>query len=345
MATSARAYTRWDTILLGACVAVAGMVRALPESAREVAASGMRRTVVAPLVGLQRDAELSRRAWLARDATVLAHDSLALRAMVVPALQRENEQLRRLIGLGQRMQWGFVPAEILHGQALADDYTVTLSAGQRAGVKPFSPVVAPDGLIGMVKTVDPTMSTAILWSHPDFRVSAMTADSGVFGIVAAHLGNVPARNLLELRGVPVRSTLKPGTVIWSSGLGGVHPRGIPIGTVIGEEKKLAEGWARTYLVRPAAHPAELDAVMILQSQVRAGGMSSVWASVLDADSAVRRIVAAGDSLKGLAAADSARAAAARRATAPIDSSSRVGVRRDSLQRTPARRDSALRQLQ
>jgi cell shape-determining protein MreC len=58
-------------------------------------------------------------------------------------------------------------------------------------------------------------------------------------------------------------------VIVTSGLGGVFPRGIPIGVVIGpagEEK----GWGRTYLVRPVIHPAELSHVMILTSSRPAG---------------------------------------------------------------------------
>jgi len=44
----------------------------------------------------------------------------------------------------------------------------------------------------MVETVDPTMSLAITWSHPDFRVSAMAADGSAFGIVKAHLGTGPS---------------------------------------------------------------------------------------------------------------------------------------------------------
>ena len=50
----------------------------------------------------------------------------------------------------------------------------------------------------------------------------------------------------------------------ASGLGGVFPRGIPLGTVMGvlrEEK----GWERTYLLRPAAHPMTISHVMILSS--------------------------------------------------------------------------------
>jgi rod shape-determining protein MreC len=53
-----------------------------------------------------------------------------------------------------------------------------------------------------------------------------------------------------------------GTVIVTSGLGGVFPRGIPLGSVIGMGRQ-AEGWERTYLLRPAAAPASVSHVMIL----------------------------------------------------------------------------------
>jgi rod shape-determining protein MreC len=71
--------------------------------------------------------------------------------------------------------------------------------------------------------------------------------------------------LLELTGVPYQQEVLPGTVIYTSGLGGasgVYPRGIPIGTVldIGDEQ---EGWSRTYVVRPAVHPAAVSHVIIL----------------------------------------------------------------------------------
>src|SRR6266850_1337510 len=75
--------------------------------------------------------------------------------------------------------------------------------------------------------------------------------------------------LLELQGVLYRQQVPAGTVIVTSGLGGVFPRGIPIGVVVGpagEEK----GWGRTYLVRPVIHPAELSHVMILTSARPAG---------------------------------------------------------------------------
>jgi rod shape-determining protein MreC len=62
----------------------------------------------------------------------------------------------------------------------------------------------------------------------------------------------------------------------SSGVGGVYPRGIPIGTVIGE-LKTTEGWARTYLVQPAVHPFDVTSVLVLQPKRVVAGVQSVWA--------------------------------------------------------------------
>lgn len=279
---------------------------------RDPLAGTLRRTVLAPLVALQRDAELSRRAWLTREARVAAVDSVALRAMQVEAVRAENDRLRRVLGLGARLRWGFIPAEVLQGRGVGEEYTVTLSAGSRAGVQPFSPVVAPEGLVGMVKTVDPTMSIAIVWAHPDFRVSAMAADGSAFGIVAAHLGSEPERYLLEMRGVPIRNQLKPGTLIVSSGLGSTFPRGIPVGTVLGE-LKTSELWARTYLLRPAVLPAEMSNVMILLPQRSASGVDGVWQTGRGLDSATRAIAIAGDSINRATGA-AARADTGRRTT-------------------------------
>ena len=128
----------------------------------------------------------------------------------------------------------------------------------------------------------------------------MAVDGGAFGIVGAHLGGEPERYLLEMRGVPMRSKLKPGTLIVSSGLGGTFPRGIPVGTVIAE-MKTSELWARTYLLRPAVAPADVSDVMVLLPARTTAGVQTVWKTGLHADSAVKSIVAAGDSLARLAA--------------------------------------------
>jgi rod shape-determining protein MreC len=261
--------------------------------------------------------------------------------MTAPELERENARLRRMLGLGRRLRWGFVPAEALFSRSPGEEYTVVLSAGSRAGVRQFSPVVAAEGLVGMVRIVDPTKSIAIVWPHTDFRVSAQSADGSAFGIVGPHLGDEPDRYLLEMRGVPLRTSLTAGTLIVSSGLGGVYPRGIPIG-VVQRELRTSEVWANTYLLRPAVLPADVSSVMILHPQRAGSGVDGVWELAspdsLAADSARRA-----DSL-AKARADTVRARAARPAPARVDTPvtrRATPVRRDTVRRqAPVRRDTA-----
>jgi rod shape-determining protein MreC len=278
----------------------------------------MRRTFLAPLVMLQERAEASRRSLLLDAERTAIRDSVALRAMAVSSLESENDRLRQLIGLGARVRWGFVPAEAIHGRGVRDVTTMTLTAGSNAGVRRLSPVISPEGVVGTVSNVDPTMSEAMIWTHPDFRVSAMSEDGSAFGIVQAHAPSATTGYLMEMRGIPFRSQLKPGQLIVSSGLGGVWPRGIPIGTVL-SEISTAEGWARTYLLKPVVSPADVGAVMILKSDRVTKGFENVWSSVAAAEAAAQRIVVAGDS-----AARSAALAEAAARRAALDT-----MRRDS----------------
>lgn len=318
MARAARYSSRLDIALAVLCFLFAFVMLVLPAPMREPVAESLRRTVVAPLLGLQRGSERWRTAWAESRNAQVRTDSLALRGFNVAAVEQENGQLRSILGLGARLRWGFVPAEALHSTAREDIVTtVTLTAGSSAGVARYSPVVAPDGIVGVVQTVDPALSIAILFSHPDFRTSAMSADGMAFGIVYPHLGSGSQRYLLELRGVPFRAQLKQGTEILTSGLGGTFPRGIPIGTVL-QEMHTTEVWTRTYLVQPSVNLSNVNAVMVLTPKRVTDGVGSVWTNVAQVDSAARRITAAGDSLAKQAALAEA---AARRAT--LDSVARA----------------------
>ncbi len=368
MARLGRSKTRLDSTVLIVCTVLSLITIVLPTQVREPIASVLRRSVLAPMLRLQQRSEESRRALATHDAVVSQRDSIALRAMGIQSLQAENTRLRDLLGLGSRLKWGFVPAEALHGRGVRDEFGVTLSAGSMAGVQKLSPVVGPEGLVGMVDNVDPSLSHAMVWTHPDFRVSAMSEDASAFGIVQAHLSSGPGRYLMEMRGVPFRTSIKPGTMVVSSGLGGVYPRGIPIGRVL-SETKTPETWARTYLIRPAVFPADVYAVMILKPDRASAGVDNVWAVGTVPDSSVRKIVVAGDSLARTAALAEASArqavqdsvtrdslrkagvpeqvilppdsvARARRPVVRRDTSAADSSRRDSLRRAKLRRDSA-----
>src|SRR3954465_11282166 len=121
MARAARLSGRLDTVAFASCIVLALLARALPVQRREPIASSLRRSLVAPLVGLQRSSEQWRSAWLESERRTMQKDSVALQLAQAKALQVENVRLRRLMGLGSRLAWGFIPAEALHTSGGTED--------------------------------------------------------------------------------------------------------------------------------------------------------------------------------------------------------------------------------
>ena len=278
MALGADRYaSRGDTLVFLGCVLLSVAAMGLPQGIRDPLARGLRQTVLAPFLTLQQQIELLSASLTRYDAVVAQRDSAALAATFMSELRGENTRLRSLVGLGQRLSSGYIPAEVLHAPEPTGALTFIVAAGRKQGVKPLSAVVSPEGLVGIVSTVDAQTSVVVTWAHPEFRASAMAADGSVYGIVAAHGTDGPRVWLLELQGVAYRQLVSTGTPILTSGLGGVLPRGIPIGTVVGVAGE-AEGWERTYLIRPAVHPAAVTHVMILTGPPIRGDLRSVFES-------------------------------------------------------------------
>jgi rod shape-determining protein MreC len=257
-----RTFARRDTALFILCVALSIGALFAPQSWQYGIASSARSTALAPLIALQRRAEASRTSRARFDALTAQRDSAAVAAQSLPVLLDENNQLRALLGLARRLPTRVLPAEVLHEPLPTDGRTLLLGAGRHAGVAPFQAVVAPEGLLGMILTAGPTTSIVMTWSHPDFRASAVTLDGGVAGVIGVTPDASIREPMLELRGVPYRDSIAPGTEVITSGLGGVYPRGLPIGTVLGVARQ-SEGWERVYLVRPFAAPARVSHVLVL----------------------------------------------------------------------------------
>jgi hypothetical protein len=116
-----------------------------------------------------------------------------------------------------------------------------------------------------------------------------------------------------------------GTQVLSSGLGGVYPKGIPVGTVTGIDREQA-GWERVYRLLPAANPGSAAHVLVLVAS------SSDLARAFPSDSALRAQRA--DSLERLRVADSV-ALAAREAKARR-TDSLAAIRRDPAAVRPTR---------
>ena len=152
----------------------------------------------------------------------------------------------------------------MHQAHATDGRTLLIDVGRDDLVSEFDPVVAPEGLIGMVLTAGEHSSVVMTWAHPEFRVAAYTVGGNGSGVVAPSLSGLGGEGALEFRGVPYRDSVPAGTLVLSSGLGGVYPKGIPVGAVTGVVREQA-GWERVYRLLPAANPGAVAHVMVLVS--------------------------------------------------------------------------------
>jgi len=205
-------------------------------------------------------------------------DSARVQALETLELQQENESLRSLLGLSARIPVEHVAAEVVRSAQPGEEFiTLKLSAGRNKGIEVKDPVVALGGLVGHIVSVQSVTSEVLLWTDLNFRASAVTvarSTSGegsrpVYGIVAPLAGATPNNMFMELSGIPYLEEVPVGARVFTSGagaeLGGVYPRGIPIGTVVREEREEdeLEGWSRTYRVQPAVPIASVSHVIVL----------------------------------------------------------------------------------
>lgn len=249
----------------------------LPSGYQAPIRGALRSTALRPFLAAQR--EIVERRVLSVDVAELRarHDSLAAVTAAQATLAEENRRLRALLGLRARVAEHFKSAEVMRLGVPGAESTFLLDIGRADGVEVGSPVLTPEGLLGVVWEVDEHISQAIDWTHPDFRASAMTLDGQVYGLVEPRRGEFREEDLLVLAGAPFHSDIKPGTRIVTSGRGGVYPRGIPLGSVVGIEEA-DTGWRKSYLVRPAVRPEAASHVLVgIRSDWGGGGdLSNLW---------------------------------------------------------------------
>ncbi len=253
---------RGDLLLLAVCTGLALIALAMPRPWSSTLVAAIRRTVLSPVVSVQNRAEQDRTARFSLETIQHARDSLAQVALATAAVRQENNNLRSLLGLRARIARAYVSTEILHRPTPIDPRMLLLGDGTDDGVQLFDPVVTADGLLGFVWSVGRVSAAALTWRHPEFRASAVTGDGRVLGIVAPTNPGDGDQVLLQLRGVALRDSLAAGTVVYTAGLGGVYPRGIPIGTVreVGID---ALGYERLYVVVPFVNPGTVSHAIVL----------------------------------------------------------------------------------
>ena len=135
-----------------------------------------------------------------------------------------------------------------------------VDAGREDGVVPGSPVLTSQGVVGRVIEAFATRSRVLLLTAPSSSVAALDVRSQVRGILGG-----TGYERLKLMYVTALSDVQVGDAVVSSGLGGVFPRGIPLGTVVRKSPN-PNGLTLDIELAPSVDAGSVDYVYILEPQ-------------------------------------------------------------------------------
>ncbi len=185
----------------------------------------------------------------------------AQRAGLVEHLAQENRELRRLLGLRERVSPSAQGAEILY--ALPDPYVpgVVIDRGALQGVRLGAPVMDGYGVLGQVTRVHLATSEVTLLVHRKMAVPVLNTRTGE-RYLAYGTGSRDEPEL-SLRFVPVQTATRAGDVLVTSGIDGLYPTGLPVATVRRVSAEGGEGFAEV-LAEPTARVRDALHVLVLE---------------------------------------------------------------------------------
>ncbi len=144
------------------------------------------------------------------------------------ALEAENRELRRLLGVARGEVRPVATASILSSSASSTRRYAIIDAGHSDGVRTGQPVRAADGLIGRTLEVGPSVARVLLITDRRSVVPARRASDGLALIV-----NGRGDDLLDVRTLQNATvTLKVGDIVVASGSGGLYQPRTPIGRIV-----------------------------------------------------------------------------------------------------------------
>ena len=151
----------------------------------------------------------------------------------------------------------FLVSEVITRDLTGLQDVIGLNRGSNDGVEEGMPVLAEGGsLVGVISEVRPGSSFVRLVTDPDASVRALHQLSRSEGVVRGDTGGN-----LRVEFVPRTADVQPGHLFVTSGLGGLMPKGIPIGRVASAEGSAQDVFRRVRL-EPLAPLDEVEQVLI-----------------------------------------------------------------------------------
>ncbi|MEN3002645.1 MAG: rod shape-determining protein MreC [Armatimonadota bacterium] len=170
----------------------------------------------------------ARQAVRAHDQLVEQNARLRLQLSQMEQLQQEHAAMACLLQLRPALPGEWLGCRVIASYPQAGQQSLIIDRGTRDGVQPGAPVVAGEGLVGVVVQADAGHAIVRFISAPRIAVSAkvLNAQKIFTGICEGH-----GELTLLLNFLPPEAPVQAGDRVITAGLGGKYPPNIPIGVV------------------------------------------------------------------------------------------------------------------
>lgn len=179
------------------------------------------------------------------------------------SIKRENEQFREFLELKENNpDYDFETATVIGRDSQSRFASFTIDKGSLDGVEKADPVITSDGLVGIVWEV------GLTYSHVR-TILDIAVEAGVYSISTRDSGivsgdiSLSSKGLCKLKYLPKNSGVAAGELVVTSGIGGVFPKNLVVGTV--KSVSLDQnGLSLTAEIEPAADIMNVTDILVIK---------------------------------------------------------------------------------
>ncbi len=168
----------------------------------------------------------------------------------------QNDRLRSLLDLRDGMGMSSVAARLISNNSSGASHTILLDQGSASGLAPNMSVIAAQGVVGRVWTVAPRIAKVQLLTDAAAGTAVLVQRTRVQGILLGRGSGV-----LTVEYVSTLDDVKTGDLLVTSGLDGIHPKGLPVATV--DQVEDGRGLFKEVTAIPRVESKRLEEVLVL----------------------------------------------------------------------------------
>ncbi len=169
----------------------------------------------------------------------------------------ENRRLEKLLDMKSTIRRTTLTASIIGDDVTPWFHTLTIDRGASSGLSEGMAVVAAAGVVGQIVKVAPATARVLLLTDHTSGIAATILRSRARGVVKGK-----GEGLCSLEFASREEDVKVGDVVMTSGIGGVFPKGVPVGEVT-MVKRGEYGVFQTVVIRPAVSVSHLEEVLVV----------------------------------------------------------------------------------